>query len=71
MKYYLLVIDEIGSVETHGPFCSAAERDTNARRIRREMEAELGVEYGGVFIKVCGEVIGRLEVDGYTGMDLL
>lgn len=71
MKYYLLAIDEVGGTDVHGPFDSSAQRDAEARAIKKDIEHELGEDHGYLFIKVCGEVLGRLEAEGFTTMDLL
>ena len=67
MKYYLLEIDEVGVVVTYGPYDSSAERDASARRLH----AMVPEDSNTLFVRICGEVIGRLEADGYSDMDLL
>lgn len=71
MKFYLLEIDDVGGVETYGPFDSPALRDARARMLVRQADQELGEDHGYLYVKVCGEVIGRLEADGYSDLELL
>ena len=65
MKFYLLVIEGDVEPELYGPYDSSSERDAVARRYREKHGDEDGL------FRICGEVIGRLEIDSFSGMELL
>jgi hypothetical protein len=61
MKYYVLMIWEDVELELHGPFNTRAERDNEARRLRKEHG-----EYHGYY-RLQSE--GDIDVDCFFGWE--